>query len=290
MRRRSLKRGFVLLLTLMLILIAGLMLAGIARQSLMLALEATRAHEDLQRRWAIVSCQQAILARAETIFAQRLEGAATRGLPPVEVPTRLSSVVELGGTEFRLELSEEDAKVNLNTICDNYGEEQTKRLLGQLGGSARTFSVRLSRRDRRSLRATTRRFDSWGQVYALEQSRSNRAPPTALVDLTTDITLWGSGRTNVYRASNKAIAEAWRLAVRRGRPDALHELRREVPTMELNDMLATLRLRDSDRESFENLLTDRSQAYSLWVFCGEKAELHLANTVDGETYNQSFLW
>ncbi len=55
-------------------------------------------------------------------------------------------------------------------------------------------------------------------------------------------------------------------------------------------MLGTLRLRDDDRESLENLLADRSQAYSLWVFCNEMAEFQVAITVDGETYTQFFLW
>jgi hypothetical protein len=68
MRQRKDRNGYVLLMTIVLIAIAALILAGISRQSLLLALKALNAEEDLQRRWGAASCRQAVLMHVKDIL------------------------------------------------------------------------------------------------------------------------------------------------------------------------------------------------------------------------------
>ncbi|MEZ6048711.1 MAG: hypothetical protein R3C11_24665 [Planctomycetaceae bacterium] len=68
----------MLVMALGLILIAGLILAGVARRSLAMATEVARAQEELQRRWGAISTRRVLLENAENV----LEGLAT----PVESP------------------------------------------------------------------------------------------------------------------------------------------------------------------------------------------------------------
>src|SRR6476660_8633708 len=69
-------RGYVLLLTLMLLAVAAAALAGACRGALQKALLATRAQEDLQRRWGVLSCRAALLPKAERVLAVSVDHAS----------------------------------------------------------------------------------------------------------------------------------------------------------------------------------------------------------------------
>ena len=55
--------GFVLLMSLVLILLAGVALAHVAHRSIRGALESQSAAEELRRRWAVTSCRATFLPR-----------------------------------------------------------------------------------------------------------------------------------------------------------------------------------------------------------------------------------
>ena len=79
-RRSTRRRGFVLLMVLVLIAIAAMILAGIARHSLGLALEASDARQSLQDRWATVSLERAVLGRVDKILTGHIAEKNLRGL------------------------------------------------------------------------------------------------------------------------------------------------------------------------------------------------------------------
>ncbi|NJL32450.1 MAG: hypothetical protein HC898_13000, partial [Phycisphaerales bacterium] len=71
---RQNRRGFVLLMALVLVLIAGVALAGIAAQSMFSALNSQSEVEELQRRWAILSLRKTLAGRVADTLA-KAEGA-----------------------------------------------------------------------------------------------------------------------------------------------------------------------------------------------------------------------
>ena len=112
MRKRKHQKGFVLILVLAMLTIAALLSAGMARRSLDQSIAVAKKHAEMQRRWGEISCRQSILNRAEILLrtAELRDGI----LSPV-----LQTTVKLGDQNFLLILSDEQAKLNLNTVFRN---------------------------------------------------------------------------------------------------------------------------------------------------------------------------
>lgn len=111
----SKRDGYVLIMVVVLIAIAAISLAGLARRSILIAGEAIEAQQELQRHWGATSCRQLLLDRAEEFF-QQAEKPYLDGELPWPAPSQLAVEVPLGGMVYRLWLSDEDAKLNLNRI------------------------------------------------------------------------------------------------------------------------------------------------------------------------------
>ena len=77
MKSRAAPSGFALLLTLLLVVIVGIALAGLARWSMLGAVESRDAAEEVQRRWAIVSCQATFLPLVPELLEVAEEGPGT---------------------------------------------------------------------------------------------------------------------------------------------------------------------------------------------------------------------
>ena len=63
MNRRTRQSGFALLIVLVLVIIAGAVMAGFARRSLVSAVEAQGSADALQRKWAVTSLETSLLPR-----------------------------------------------------------------------------------------------------------------------------------------------------------------------------------------------------------------------------------
>ena len=62
------RKGVLLLVVVACILIAGLAMVGIARQSLRMATAAVNSESELQQRWGVISLQRTLLKGAPLIF------------------------------------------------------------------------------------------------------------------------------------------------------------------------------------------------------------------------------
>jgi len=133
-RRRVRQRsGYVLIMTLVMIVIAALSLAGLARRSLLLANESIIAQRELQRYWGTQSCRHLLLDQANAIF-ENLEAPHAEGELPWPAPRQLTASVTLAGMTYRLWLGDEDAKLNLNTLTAHL-PRQRRAMLSQLTDS-----------------------------------------------------------------------------------------------------------------------------------------------------------
>lgn len=293
---RPRRSGFVLVMTLALLVLAGLLLAGMARQSLARALESLEAEQELQRRWGSISCRRAFLQQAAEIFDPADESATatevvdplaeippTAVVPPPIIDDHLSLTVELSGMAFELVLADEDAKANLNTAYSLAPRPTVTQMVHHLSGSTLDLSINLRPHSLGSMQ-TGPVLESWGQVFSLQHNGQLRALQSA----TARMTCWGSGKLNYHRASREAINSICGLAAGHVVATRLLLLRQQDPQLTLGTLFQQLLVRQTQRKYLEAVLTDRSTCFSLWITIvspeREWHELHVAHldTTDTE--------
>jgi hypothetical protein len=252
-------------MVLVLLAIAAISLAGVARQSLESADEAATAQADLQRRWGVLSALRFYMPAAESLLEGQVKKLSLQG-QGWPLPASVSSEFDLQGQRFTILLADEDAKVNLNAVFRQGpdGRNQVATVVGQLAGAdAATLQLQVIADD--GTKQDSRVFRSWGQVFDLTDTSPGDAA-CRLRDQTREITCWGGGRLNIRRASDQAV----RLVCQdKLGPDLLGKLlstRREQGHTGLDDLLSRMALRIEDRTLLESRLTDRSARYSIWIF------------------------
>jgi hypothetical protein len=287
MTRRIRQNGFVLLMTLGLIGLAAIALAGFARHSLALAVEAQDAQAEAQRRWGEVSCRRMLLGRAEEIF-QSQSSADLAVKPSVTRPPLLSASFALGSQQFDIVLADENAKVNVNTLLREQ-PEKTQTAIHQLMGDrwAGTLQVHLS------AQPSNATIESWGQVFDMVNLPSSASTPDSLAAATTELTCWGDGRLNVRRASDASLRTVGGLVLKGDELADLLKVRQDWPDASLDDLLRQSSLRAGKLAELRRLLSDQSDCHSLWVHVQRRqrrwSNLQVAGGGTG-TAIQSFTW
>lgn len=292
MSRRPQQSGFVLLMTLVLVLLAGVTLAGLARHSMTSALEAQDAVEALKRRWAITTSRATLLPRAERILldAERHDRQSGRAgertaerheanLSPITPVARLDVSCNLAGIAYRLVITDEQAKLNVNELLRHRTRGEARHRLVQFladagNGSARHAPIQLQPLvDDADIPA---QGDALPALGSYDQIFDSISPREALGDARTPglvdaVTCWGSGRVNVRRASLAVIRQACTDALPHDFIDALLEIRRQDPSRPLATMLGEVeQLTEDERARAQACLTDRSTCHGLWMIAQGK--------------------
>lgn len=206
-------RGFVLLWTLALLVLVAVVLGGIVRRSTQLATQAVDAREQLQAKWAMASCRQVLLPAAESLLQQE-EKKQRHPLSSISIQQ------QLGDVHLRIEIADEQAKINLNSAYAQFGPQRAASLVRSITRNARSEVPVLLNPDPRSPASkdtpttsspTTKPsaatqpaavarvppFGCWSQIFDAQRAAEI---PTAFADLT----CWGDGRLNLRRASPEA--------------------------------------------------------------------------------------
>jgi len=280
--RKQRQKGFVLVLVLAMLTIATLLSAGVARRALDQTVIAAKRSDDLQRRWGEISLRHAVLNRAEILLrtSELQEG--------VKRPA-LQTTVKLGDRTFQLVLSDEQAKLNVNTAF-RYGREPAVRKTLFDGGVL--WPIRL----RPDPRATANSpyppaFASWGQVYDFSvfanMPEKNYLQLTGLGERTT---CWGNGQLNMNRADSNTIRTICELVAPPQSVTALLEQRQAHPDRNFERTIREADIPDRDRRAFRQVLTDRSRCHSLWTITSDenRSWVRLDVKTDGEM--ETFYW
>ncbi len=275
MRRPSTQPGFALLMALLLVLLAGVALAGVARRSMIAALDSRDAVRDLQRRWAVRSCRATLLGHAERLLDEAERGRGDGG-EPAETYQHAPNVhrtisCRLAGTDYELVLTDEQAKLNVNTLLKDASRAEAQSVLSRLvtsraGGGRRHAEVRLRPLAVRGAGSEKDGFlpegGGYGQVF-------DRASPRQLVGtgrtagLSETVTCWGDGKVNVRRAPEAVLKQACKKVLPRQDLRRLRETRERNPYLPLSGMLSEFH--PKQREKVYGILTDRSRCHGLWV-------------------------
>jgi hypothetical protein len=182
-------RGYILVLTLGVLVLASAALVSVGRLSVERAARAMQAQRDLQRRVGIASCQRAVLAGAERILMRQ------------EVQRRAPvwhhrAPVRFGGYTFDLVISDEQAKADINALLAGSAPAVVENRIRQaLSGTGLMSTVALRPR----VESDRTFVGSLGQAFDGIEPSALLGAPTAL------LTCWGDGRINARRASEAAL-------------------------------------------------------------------------------------
>jgi type II secretory pathway component PulK len=257
----------VLLMTIVLLALVATAAAGLASRSLQAAADAAQASEDLQRRWAELSCRAVLLPRAPRL----LDGTAP-GRPDAEPIVKLQRRIVLSGQAIDLVFTDEQAKANVNWLFgrqDTGRREHLVRRLLPVGADGSRVKLQPSSATAAAPGAPAAHenpFGSYGQLFDKAQ------PALLLGNLLTDLsgdadqlTCWGDGRLNVHRATSEALAAVCGPQLGPMEVARLLELRGQSPRLPLGRLLDQLALSHDDRRQVEDRLRDDSRCYGLWI-------------------------
>jgi type II secretory pathway component PulK len=279
MARGTRRTGFALLMSLVLVLLMGTVLAGLAWRSMTGALEARGAAEELQRRWAVTSLRAALLDHVEELLSEAELGDEKGGgawqaeKQPRKAVAAIRVTCQLAGEDYELVLTDEQAKLNVNALMAEAGRVKAQAIVARLAAASDGQSGQNVAMNLRAVTASKGTpnakglsgVGAYGQVFeaASPESLVGDGQTPGLADA---ITCWGSGRVNVRRASDAVLAQACERVLGRAGARDLLAARRKDPFCELPTMLGQLAgTDDKQRQQLRGCLTDQSTCHGLWV-------------------------
>ena len=238
MNRSPRQAGYVLLIVMMVLTIAATTLTAIARGSFSRMARAGREQTALQRHWGELSCQQ-LLPKAETILPHQ----------EAEPISRVTHTLRLGDLDFHLVFSDEQAKLNLAKFIKRQPSRLERAVRELQASSQAPLVLTLSVPD------DPKSFD---EVFVVGH-------PSELLASSEQLTLWGSGKVNVRRASPAVIEAVLDGELSRERADSIAALIQQDRGLSVEEAISQLSLRDADARTARKLLTDASDCHSLWI-------------------------
>jgi hypothetical protein len=248
------RRGFALLVSVMLLALVGAVLCSVVRRTAASLSASTLCEQQLRVRWALRSCQETILRQSEDILAAE----ESRSGRPV---LRAVRSVELDGDSYVIVVADEQAKVNVNRLAQELGSAAVRERVGRLVEGI-PEAPRVIAQPARGGRPQSSLFETYEQVFEQPGVESLSAEDPDF-NIARDVTCWGSGALQFRRAS-RASLEALCTPLLTG-----PELERFVRSRDQGSSLpraidATLASQEK-RKRLERLLTARSLCHSVWV-------------------------
>ena len=284
-------RGFVLLMVLVAIIVVGVALTTTARRSLQSTLIASESQQAIQRRWGTFSCQKTLLPAASALFEVSDRSTRKQQGKQVAFPSVFQDRIILGGQTFDLLLADEDAKANLNAVFDFGGLRACEQTMKQLVGAFEARSVRLLPERTSQAKKTAKQssaqesklaqpsnsgeklptlvispaFRSWGEVFDLVQVQRLAGDDRQLAKMTRQVSLFGTGRLNVFRATDESVLAVCKSVVEDGLAKRVLSKIRDTSLGEVNLILELTITNQEDRAKLQTLLSTSSSSYSLWI-------------------------
>lgn len=265
---RSPRRGVVLLIVLIAIIIAAATLVSFARNSMQVGADAVKARSELQARWGRASLNRALLPAADAVFKERDKQLrkAKKELPPPIIQDQ----VVLGGMAFDLGLADESAKLNINRVYQIGGLEKTRQAVRELSGSLNAIRLQpessaVGQPDEVEIEDGQQppqpvAFRAWGQVFDLSRIES-------LPAATSRLTCFSRGEVNLLRAEEEAAIEVVSVVLPRAQARRMCSEFRDNPQNAIAPLVDRFTANPSARARLKRLLSESSVCYSLYVRC-----------------------
>ena len=252
------RKGYVLLMVLMLLVVASFLSVGTARKSIALSRSAALGDQELQTRWGRISVRTAVLNRAEILLR-------SRELRVGGQVASMETTIRLGGEQIHLLLSDEQAKLNVNLIARQHSLPAVRRSVSRLT-EGEFFTNLRPNPSASGERTYPPAFDGWGSVYDLSDILPVHPDDLRFPNrLGKQLTCWGSGSLRLNRASPAVFREFCELTVSPETAITLATLRGRNPDWNLEQLLQGAALSAGERRILRRYLTDRSRTHSLWT-------------------------
>ncbi|MEO0529371.1 MAG: hypothetical protein AAF266_02215 [Planctomycetota bacterium] len=247
-------------------------LTRIAANGLALVLESRTLHDQLQDEWAVLSCRQALLDNAEQLMADSDTVSAELGWPH---PSERAASFQMGGITYQAVLFDEQAKLNLNLAY----ELEPSLIASLLAEAQQDFSVPLQRGailPPLKVDGAEREYRSWGELIDLPRLARGERAGERLVGFAGRFTVSDDKRLNVRRASDTVLRGTAGLFLSTAEAEELVE-RRRGHNGELRGWLDSTDIPSRRLLKLRRYLTDRSAAYSLWIWNTTDQEVTMAS-------------
>ena len=266
------RRGYVLLLVLLLLALASVALATACRSTLRRSSAATAAAADLQHRWGATSAQYTLLDNAANV----LDLADPPGGPPA---VTLHGSLTLGGLRFDVDMSDEQAKANVNGLLAWHGHTAAEGIVRDLARSTGgRLAPRLPAGPRRARSVPTDADeptdDAGDRVTPIVGCLTDAFPgagwadlvPSSPGSLSRSLTCYGDGKVNVRRASVAVLSAACGPALSPAQVSSLSRRARSAgPTFDVAAAVAATGASPAAAAGVVGRLIDGSFTQSVWV-------------------------
>jgi len=261
-RESKTRRGFILVMTLMLLAIAAVALAAVGRSSMGLAVSAVRARQDLQQRWGMYSSRHAVLELAPILLKEAEE---STGEPVVSRQME----VQRSGHTYDLTVSDEQAKANINAMLQHHGRDTTRTFIReQLADNIGAGEVYLPTHKPSQDRNTDGVEELDRAIISLNHLLPDFNPATFMkadgYPMQT-LTCWGDGRINLSRAPDELVEDVTKPELGAIQIRRLRETLASSENMPLEEALISIELSKDDVPAVLERLTLESSCYSVWV-------------------------
>ena len=307
------REGYVLLLVLLTLAMAGVALAQAARRVARQSLGVMTAEQELQRRFGALSCQRVLLPQGEAMIQHDdAEDTVERLLPRRSARRQIT----LGGIQFTLLWADEQAKPDINALQQRLGPSKTNQAVDRLilgerfraearlqPGASHNASVEgaFAQEPPDPQRpADDRRYIALDQVFVTASlmaqiSALAHAASSEQADPDPPVTCWGKGKLNLHRATDMALQEWIGDVLDAQQMNELLDLRREFPGLGTPALLSQLELEQKQRAIVMDRLTDHSLCHSLWIVADTEQRTYCRLAVYFESKNHkpqvwSFDW
>jgi len=108
-------------------------------------------------------------------------------------------------------------------------------------------------------------FRSWGEVFDLLQVNRLAGDDRQLAKMTRHLALFGTGRLNVFRATDETVLAVCKSVVQDGLAKRVLDKIRETSLGEIDLILTQTVTNPDERKSLRALLGTSSSSYSLWI-------------------------
>jgi hypothetical protein len=281
-------RGYVLLMVLVVLAVAGSLLGLSARRTGEKVLEAGVAERDLQRRWAIRTLEAGCLPRAEAILRRHKPEDGP-------VPASVWTTLDLGGVALDVVVSDEQAKVNVNRLAaERDGRALIRAGIRRLSDGRWPLQIILRPvvQETGAIRSPPLRYASLEQVFASASADDLLGAEAGRRGPSQRVTCWGNGKVHVRRADRTVLREALGSALSEHQLARLIALREEMPEAGLETLLAELELEDKVQAAVRDRLTESSACHSVWLVVRGRTRRWYRLVVDqgGDAANDAGRW
>ncbi len=271
--------GFVLLMVLVVLAIAGTILATSARRSGQRALDTIEQVRQVQLRWGSISCRDIAFTNASDIFEQAAEYQDIKS-------RQVRKPITLGSIQFDLILSDEQAKANINLLAARFGSQGLTATMRELQADQREIlrvmlkpgkkheSLQFAPRSKRGRKRAERNkiptavpvvYESYDQLFLFDHPSQLLREDPEQISPSDRITFWGDGKLNLARADVETLRAVLTGLVTEDQIVTLANCDPNDPTFSLQQVIDTSELDTEKAELLMIFLTDKSECFSLWV-------------------------